>query len=151
MTSALRPAGSDIGQLPFCWAAVAYQPGQVEHALGDDLAAFRLSEGHQLASGCDINGAAEDWSVPSAQQDGLAPLEPCRIPSANGQRRDVVQRGLNREKSFGEADLAGGGSMAHGTQVFQRNHGVFAEGTNPLTAERRDMAQTAQRTAHVAG
>ena len=63
--------------------------------------------------------AAEDGCVPSAQQYGLPPLEPGRVCLADGQRRDVVQRGLNRQKSIGEVALADGGSMAQSLQLFQ--------------------------------
>jgi hypothetical protein len=74
---------------------------QIKHAPGDDFAALDLGNGHKLAADSDLDHAAEDGGIPPAQQDGLASLEPCRICRGHGQRRDVVQRGLDRqERSF---------------------------------------------------
>src|SRR5215475_6638728 len=111
ITSALRPAVTDIG-LPFLSRGSAHQAGKVEHALGDDFATIQLGKGQQAARCRDIDCAAEIGGVPSAQQNGLASLKPCRVCSADGQRRDVVQRGLNGHQSIREARLAGRGSMA---------------------------------------
>ena len=65
-----------------------------------------------MARGRDIDRAAENWGVPSAQQYGLPPMEPGRIGPTDGQRRDVVQRGLNGLERVGEASLAGSWSAA---------------------------------------
>ena len=54
-----------------------------------------LGKGDQIARNRDVDQALKNGSVPSAQDDGLASLEPCRIGPADGQCRDVVQRGLN--------------------------------------------------------
>jgi hypothetical protein len=83
-------------------AGTAMQSGQVEDALGDDLSAVDFGKGNQSPGGRDINRTAKDGSVPSAHENGLAPLEPRRVCLADGQGRDVVQRGLNRQKGFGE-------------------------------------------------
>ena len=88
------------------------QTGQVENALGNDFAAICFGEGQEAARDRDKTDTADDRSIPSAQQNGLAPLEPRRICPANGLRRDVVQRGLDGQKCIGEVSLAGGGSIA---------------------------------------
>ena len=49
------------------------QPGEVEHALGDDFATVHIGQGDEVARGRDINRTAEKWCVPSAQENGLAP------------------------------------------------------------------------------
>src|SRR5215831_11461919 len=129
MISALRPAVSDI-VWPFTWflaAGAARQAGQVEYALGDDFAVVDLGKGHEQARRRDIDRAADDRSVPSAQQNGLASLQPGRVGPADGQRRDVGQRGLNGLERVGEARLAGAGSMPQRLQPFQRNHVLGAE------------------------
>ena len=77
------------------FAGAALQAGEVEHALGDDFAAVHFGQSNQLARSRHMDRAAENGGIPAAQQNGLAPLEPCRIRPADGQRRDVVQRGLN--------------------------------------------------------
>ena len=97
----------------------AHQAGEVEHALGDDFAAVHFGQSQQLARSRHIDRSAENGSVPSAQQNGLASLQPCRICPADGQRRDVVQRGLDGHERVGEVSLAGGGSIAHRLQLFQ--------------------------------
>src|ERR1700709_2381971 len=95
MISALRPVASDIVNDLLSFASAALQAGEVEHALGDDFAAVDFGKGDKLARNRHIDRAAENGGIPAAQKNGLAPLEPCRICPANGQRRDVVQRGLN--------------------------------------------------------
>ena len=70
-----------------------------------------FAKGEQAARDRDVDRTAEIGSVPSAQQNGLAPLEPCRIRPADSQRRDVVQRGFNGHERVGEVSLASGGSM----------------------------------------
>ena len=82
--------------MTFFFAGAASQAGEVEHALGDDLALIGLGKSDQFARHRDVNQALENGSVPSAQDYGLASLEPCRIGPVDGQCRDVVQRGLNR-------------------------------------------------------
>src|SRR5262250_3235220 len=131
MISALRPAVSDI-VWPFTWflAAAARQAGQVEYALGDDFAVVDLGKGHEQARRRDIDRAADNGSVPSAQQNGLASLQPGRVGPADGQRRDVGQRGLNGLERVGEARLAGAGSMPQSLEPFQGNHVVRAEGAD---------------------
>src|ERR1700739_1776185 len=109
MISALRPAVSDI-VWPSIWflaAGTASDAGQVEYALGDDLAVVDLGKGHEQARRRDIDRAADDKGVPSAQQNGLASLQPGRVGPADGQRRDVGQRGLNGLERVGEALLVG--------------------------------------------
>src|ERR1700758_2812306 len=106
MISALRPTVSDIVWGPFtCFlrTGAAPQAGQVEYALGDDLAVVDLGKGHEQARCRDIDRAAENGGVPSAQQYGLASLQPGRVGPADGQRRDVGQRGLNGLERVGEA------------------------------------------------
>src|SRR5271166_5658563 len=98
--------------MTFLSAGAAMQSGEVENALGDDFATADFSEGYQSARRCDVNHAAENGCIPSAHQNGLTPLEPCRVCLADGQGRDVVQRGLNGQKCLGEVELAGCGSMA---------------------------------------
>lgn len=88
------------------------QPGEVEHTLGDDFATVHIGKSDKVARSRDIDRTAEKWCVPSAQENGLAPLEPRRICPADGQRRDVVQRGLDGQKCIGEVSFAGGGSIA---------------------------------------
>src|ERR1700760_3246250 len=57
------------------WSAgSAMQSGQVEHALGNDFSAVDLGKGNELTRRRDVQRAAEDGGVPSAHQDGLAPL-----------------------------------------------------------------------------
>ena len=70
---------------------------------------------------------------------------------ADGQRRDVVQRGLNGQKRVGEAALAGRGSMAQSLQLFQRNHVALAERPDRGPPQRADMAETAEHPAEIAG
>src|ERR1700730_16076658 len=111
MTSALRAGAIDIVRDFRLGAGAAYQASKVEHALWDNFTAVHLGQGHQLARNRDIKRAAEDRSVPSAQQNGLTPLEPGRIRPTDGQRRDVVQRGLDGHDRLGETYLASGGSM----------------------------------------
>src|ERR1700720_2006556 len=111
MISALRSVVSDIGSAFSC-AGAAGQAGEVEYALGDDLAAVHFGKGNQPSYRGDVDRAAQNRSVPSAQQNGLAPLEPGRIGPADGQRRDVVQRGLNGLERVGEASLPGPRPMA---------------------------------------
>src|SRR4029079_14666714 len=60
----------------FLYPAASHQPGQVEYALGDDLAAVDFGQSHKLARDRRINRAAKDGSIPSAQQNGLASLKP---------------------------------------------------------------------------
>ena len=86
-------AGGHRHRSSFLARGSAHQAGEVEHALGDDLATIQFGKSQKLARYRDINRAAEIGCVPSAQQDGLASLKPCRICPADGQRRDVVQRG----------------------------------------------------------
>src|ERR1043165_3100464 len=91
MISAFRPAVSDI-VWPFAWlltAGAARQPGQVEYALGDDFAVVDLGKGHEQARCRDIDRAADNGSVPSAQQNGLASLQPGRVGPAGGARLGV--------------------------------------------------------------
>src|ERR1051325_6747879 len=64
-------------------------------AVGARLAAVHVGQGEQLARDRDINRSAKDGCIPSAQQNGLASLQPRRVCPADGQCRDVVQRGLN--------------------------------------------------------
>src|SRR6185369_284978 len=91
----------------------AQQAGQVEYALGDDFAVVQFGQGQKLARNRDVNRTTEIGCVPSAQQYGLAPCEPCRVCPADGQRRDVVQRGLDGQEGVREARLTGRGSMAY--------------------------------------
>src|SRR6266480_1677115 len=126
MISALRSVVSDIGSA-FSYAGAAGQAGEVEHALGDDYATVDFGKGYQPSCRGDVDRAAQNRSVPSAQQNGLTPLEPGRIGPTDGQRRDVVQRGLNGLERVGEARLASGGSMPQSLQIFQRNHVGLAE------------------------
>src|SRR6185436_4855450 len=60
----------------FLQPAASHQPGHVEYALRDDLAAVYFGQSHKLARDRDINRAAKDGSIPSAQQNGLASLKP---------------------------------------------------------------------------
>ena len=78
-----------------------------------------LGERQQLALNRDMDRPTNDGSVPSAQQNGLASMKPCRIRPADGQRRDVVQRGLDGHERVGEASLTSGGSMTQSLQIFQ--------------------------------
>src|ERR1043166_9876475 len=124
MISAFWPAVSDI-VWPFAWlltAGAACEPGQVEYALGDDFAVVDLGKGHEQARRRDIDRAADDGCVPSAQQNGLASLQPGRVGPTDGQRRDVDQRGLNGLERVGEARLPGGGSMPPSAEPFQGDH-----------------------------
>jgi hypothetical protein len=66
ITSALRLVASDI-VTTFSSASAALQPGQVEHALGDDLATVHFGKGHKLARYRDVDYAVEDGCVPSTQ------------------------------------------------------------------------------------
>jgi hypothetical protein len=81
--------------LTFMSAGAPYEAGEVENALGDDLATVHIGQGHELARNPHTYRTVDHGSVPSTQQNGLAPLEPGRICPTDGQRRDVVQRGLN--------------------------------------------------------
>src|SRR4051812_36337927 len=125
MISALRLTVSDIVLGTFPRTGAACEAGQVEHALGEDLAAVNLSQGNQAARCRDIDRTAEYRSIPSAQQNGLATLEPGRIGPADSQRRDVVQRGFNGHERVDKVALAGGGSMPQSLQLFQTNHAGF--------------------------
>ena len=93
-------------------AGTGSQSGQVEHALGDEFAIANFGKRQKPACHRDIDCAATIGRIPSAQQNGLAPMEPCRISPCDGQCRDVVQRGLNGQKRVGEAALARRGSIA---------------------------------------
>src|SRR5665213_2000061 len=99
-------AGGNRHRSSFLDAGAANQAGEVEHALGDDFAVVQIGKGHQLAGYRGIDWTAEIGSIPSAQQNGLASLQPRRIRPTDGQRRDVVQRGLNGHEGVGEASLA---------------------------------------------
>ncbi len=110
-----------------------------------------FGQGQQLACNRDIDRPTENGGIPSTQNDGLAALQPCRVCPADGQRRDVVQRGLDGQDGVGEAHLTGRGSMAQGLQFFQRNHGFFTEGPDRDPAQRADMAKTPEFAAHIAG
>ncbi len=81
--------------MTFLFAGTASQSGEVEDALGNDFTLAGLGEGDQFARDRDVDQPGENGSIPSAQNYGLAPLEPCRIGPVDGQCRDVVQRGLN--------------------------------------------------------
>src|SRR5262245_21435321 len=105
-------AGGHRHRSSFLTHGSAQQAGEVKHTLGDDFATIQFGQSQQSARYRDIDCAAEIGCVPSAQQNGLASLKPCRVCSADGQRRDVVQRGLNGHQSIREARLAGRGSMA---------------------------------------
>ena len=78
-------------------------------------------------------------------------MEPGRIGPTDGQRRDVVQRGLNGLERVGEASLAGSGSMPQSPEAFQRNHGVGPERADGGPPQRAHVAQRAEQAAHVAG
>src|SRR5436305_1945779 len=86
--------------------------GQVEHALGDEFAIANFGKRQKTACHRDIDCAATIGRIPSAQQNGLAPVKPCRISPCDGQCRDVVQRGLNGQKRVGEVSLAGRARIA---------------------------------------
>ena len=151
MTSALRSAVIDIVKLFLVATGTGSQSGQVEHALGDEFAIANFGEGQKPACHRDIDCAATIGRIPSAQQNGLAPVEPCRISPCDGQCRDVVQRGLNGQKRVGEAALARRGSIAQSLQLFQRNHVRLAEWADQGPPQRADMAVTAENPADIAG
>ena len=79
-----------IAQVPPRFSAI-----KVDGERAYDLAAVHFGERDQPACDRHAHKTAEHGRVPSAHQHGLAPLEPGRIRPADGQRRDVVQRGLN--------------------------------------------------------
>ena len=81
----------------------------------------------------------------------MASLKPRRIRPIDGQCRDVVQRGLYGQERVGKASLADGGSIAHSSQLFQRNHGLPAQRPDGLAPESGNMAKTAQNPPHIAG
>jgi hypothetical protein len=85
---------TDIGH-PFVSAGSSCEAGEVEYALGDDFTVVHFGESQKLARDRDIDWPTKNRSVPSAHYDGLASLKPRRVCPADGQRRDVVQRGLN--------------------------------------------------------
>src|SRR6201992_3813083 len=127
------------------------QSGQVEHALGDEFAIANFGEGQKPACHRDIDCAATIGRIPSAQQNGLAPMEPCRISPCDGQCRDVVQRGLNGQKRVGEAAPGRRGSIAQSLQLCQRNHVRLAERPDHGPPQRANMAETAQNSPDIAG
>ena len=94
-------------------------PVKLNTRLGTISPRSTSANGDELTARSDLNHAAEDGGVPSTQQNGLAPMEPCRICRANGQRRDVVQRGLERQENIGEVVLASGRSMTQSLEPFQ--------------------------------
>jgi hypothetical protein len=57
--------------MTFSCTGAAMQTGQVEHTLGDDFAAVCIGESDQFARRRYIHRAAEDRSVPSAQENGF--------------------------------------------------------------------------------
>ena len=71
--------------------------GQIKNALGNDFSALDLGNGHELTARSDLYQAVDDGGVAPSHENGLTPLEPRRVRRANGQRRDVVQRGLDRQ------------------------------------------------------
>src|SRR5215831_12943911 len=153
MISALRPAVSDIVS-PFTWflaAGTAREAGQVEYALGDDFAVVDLGKGHEQARRRDIDRAADNGGVPSAQQNGLASCQPGRVSPADGQRRDVGQRGLNGLERIGEACLADGGPMPQSLEPFQWNHVVRPEGADRRAPQGGDVAEGPEHASKVAG
>ena len=95
MTSALRPVVIDIGHNLSSLPALPVRPAKLNTRLGTISPRSISASAMSWPADRDVDRAAEDGSVPSAQQNGLAPVEPCRICPADGQRRDVVQRGLN--------------------------------------------------------
>src|ERR1700724_2432718 len=146
MISALRPAVSDI-VWPFAWllaAGAAREAGQVEYALGDDFAVVNLGNGHEQARRRDIDRAADDGGAPSAQQNGLASLQPGRVSPTDGQRRDVGQRGLNGLECVGKARLADGGPMPQSLEPFQWNHVLRAERTDRGSPQGAALAEGAE-------
>src|SRR5262249_26944963 len=78
-------------------------------------------------------------------------LQLCRIRPTDGQRRDVVQRGLNGHERIGEATLAGCGSMAQSRELFQRNHVSLAERPDRRASERGHMAEALEFASNIAG
>src|ERR1700730_8528384 len=106
MISALRLVASDIVSLPSLDAGAAQQAGKIEYAFWDNFSPIHLGKCYEPARSRHVDCAAQNGSVPSTQQDGLTSLEAGRVRPADGQRRDVVQRGLDGPECVGEVCLS---------------------------------------------
>src|SRR5690606_13242244 len=84
-----------------------WSSGKVEHTLGMKRALPHLGKCHRNPSGLHKHHAMKDGGVPTAHDHGLSPLHARSIRTADGQRRDVVQRGLYRAKQIFKAPAAG--------------------------------------------
>src|SRR4249919_2122047 len=71
--------------------------GDIENPDRMHLAAFHLANGDEDPARGRINRAFQDWRVPTPDEDGLPPLQPGCIVPAYGERRDAVQRRLDRK------------------------------------------------------
>src|SRR5262249_8373993 len=92
-------------------------------------------------------GPGREWATPAAQQARLAPPKPGRIGSADGKRRDVAKRDLDRLKRGKECLAIRGEPLKHG----KRNGSFFAKGTDTGAAQGGHMAKGAERPAEVPG
>ena len=79
----------------------------------------------------------------------MPPLQPSCIVPAYGERRDAVQRRLDRKNRAHKSAVAVG-TIAVST-LFQGNRVFLAEWSDRCAAKRGDVAEAAQRTAQIAG
>src|SRR5579862_6118685 len=142
MISCLRGSAIDIGYLLSL---------EVQDTHRTKRAACDLGERHQLCAAGDADALAvaelqHEGPIGGAEREyGLAASQAGRFGLRQGERRDVVQRRLNRKQV-----LEWGGTMPEGGEFIQGNRVRFVEGADPRAPERRDMAISAQAERQVA-
>ncbi|KAI95994.1 hypothetical protein T281_02355 [Rhodomicrobium udaipurense JA643] len=113
------------------------------------FAAFHLANGDENPARGRKDRAFQDWCRRPSDEDGLPPLQPGRIVSVHGERRDAVQRRLDRSDRAHESTEAVG-TIAQVFERFQRNRILFVERADARAPERRYMPETAERAAEIA-
>jgi hypothetical protein len=112
---------------------------QIEYALRLDRPLAEACQGDRLTAPHNQDRVLVQGRVPASHDDGLTLLQARRLGTADGQRRDVVQRGLNRQKPFLQG-LAAGAFIAQSLKLFQRNHVFGGKRADRGAAQCRHMA-----------
>src|SRR6516165_6624519 len=113
------------------------------------LAALRLANSDEDPARGRIDRACQDWCVPASDEDGLPPLQPGRIIPADGERRDAVQRRLDRNDRAQKSLLAAV-TIAQTFKRFQGNRMILAKRAGGGAPQRGNVAETAEHAAEIA-
>jgi len=129
---------------PLCLAERPAMPVKLTPAAGSNSAALDLGNGKSWPPRRPVTMRGRMEASPSRNNTAspLATPPRCR---AYGQRRDVVQRGLDRQKRIGEVSLTGGRSMAQKPRPVPGVSYRPRQRVRPASPQRRDTARAPQR------